>query len=205
MRQSERRTRRVGSAKETHRASSVKEIRQTSSAKRENQAKRVVLKRTIFLMMVCGVGLFAILFWKLWDIAVVQHERFQQLATAQQTLDLSVSARRGNIRDRNGNVMAMSATVYDLILSPRDLMNDLAPAKKFTKEEIEHALAALDNDEAYGIVLRAKGIVAGEGCWYHFDYTPGEADVREGSAETTGKLCVIGSGIKEDKLEELFK
>ena len=135
MRQSERRTRRVGSAKETRRAGSVKEIRQASSAKRENQAKRVVLKRTIFLMMVCGVGLFAILFWKLWDIAVVQHERFQQLATAQQPLDLSVSARRGNIRDRNGNVMAMSATVYDLILSPRDLMNDLAPAKKFTKED----------------------------------------------------------------------
>ena len=77
-------------------------------------------------------------------------------------------------------------------------------AKKFTREEIENALHELENQEKYGMVLRAKGIVAGEDGWIHFDYTPGEGDVRGGSASACGRLCVIGSGIKEDALTELF-
>ena len=78
-------------------------------------------------------------------------------------------------------------------------------AKKYTEEEIKNILLALDNEEEYGIILRAKGIVAGkEGSWIHFDYIPGEPDVREGSADITGRICVIGSKIKEDKLTELF-
>lgn len=57
----------------------------------------------------------------------------------------------------------------------------------------------------YGMVLRAKGIVAAAGGrWIHFDYVPGEANVRYGIASITGRLCVIGSGIKEDALKELF-
>ena len=108
---------------------------QTSSSKRENWSKRLVFRRTVFLMAVCGVLLFVPLFWKLWDISIVQHEHYQQLATGQQTLDLSVSATRGNIYDRNGNVMAMSATVYDLILSPRDLVEDEVPKKEFTNDD----------------------------------------------------------------------
>ena len=59
----------------------------------------------------------------------------------------------------------------------------------FTKEELENALAEIQHEHEYGIVLRAKGIVAGEGCWLHFDYVPGEADVREGCAGVTGRLC----------------
>ena len=55
------------------------------------------------------------------------------------------------------------------------------------------------------MILRAKGIVAGEdGNWIHFDYVPGEADVRLGSAGVTGRLCVIGSGINNEKIKELF-
>ena len=77
-------------------------------------------------------------------------------------------------------------------------------AHTYTRAELESAPKALENESEYGMVLRAKGIVAGEGCWYHFDYTPGEPDIREGSASTTGRLCVIGSGISEDKLGELF-
>ena len=75
--------------------------------------------------------------------------------------------------------------------------------RTFTADEIEEALAALDTG-AYGMVLRAKGILPGADKWVHFDYVPGEADVRQGGAEITGKLCVIGSGINEDKLEQLF-
>lgn len=89
---------------------------------RGSWSKRLVFRRTVFLMVVCGVLMFVPLFWKLWDVAIVQHEALQQQATNQQTMDLSVTASRGNIYDRNGNVLAMSATVYDLILSPRDLV-----------------------------------------------------------------------------------
>ncbi|MBS5335319.1 MAG: cobalamin biosynthesis protein CobW [Clostridiales bacterium] len=78
-------------------------------------------------------------------------------------------------------------------------------AKKFTKEEIQNSLAALEDEHEYGLVLRAKGIVEGkDGSWIHFDYVPGEPDVRTGGAEVTGRLCVIGSQMKEDKVKELF-
>ena len=102
---------------------------------RESRSKRTIFRRTIFLMGVCGILLFAPLFWKLWDISVTRHDYYQQLASGQHTLDLSVSASRGDIYDRNGNVMAMSATVYNLILSPRDLVQDKVPKKEYTDED----------------------------------------------------------------------
>ncbi|MBQ7839961.1 MAG: GTP-binding protein [Lachnospiraceae bacterium] len=75
----------------------------------------------------------------------------------------------------------------------------------YTKEEIAKCLKALEDDETYGIVLRAKGMVAaGDGTWVYFDYVPGESDVREGKADVTGKICVIGSKLKEDELAKLF-
>ena len=77
---------------------------------------------------------------------------------------------------------------------------------KYTVEDITSALEALDDDKTYGFVLRAKGIVpATDGKWIHFDYVPGEPDVRIGSAEIIGRLCVIGSKINEDALAALFK
>lgn len=77
-------------------------------------------------------------------------------------------------------------------------------ARKFTKEELVYVLKELENEEKYGKVLRAKGIVAGEGAWLHFDYVPEEPDVREGAAGVTGRLCVIGCQLNEDALKELF-
>ena len=60
-------------------------------------------------------------------------------------------------------------------------------------------------EKTYGVVLRAKGIVEGtDGKWFHFDYVPGEPDIRRGAAAVTGRLCVIGSGIDEEKLAALF-
>ena len=77
-------------------------------------------------------------------------------------------------------------------------------ARKFTAQQIEEALAKLDT-QAYGFVLRAKGIVAAtDGTWIHFDYVPGERNVRNGSAAVTGKLCVIGAGLDEADIAELF-
>ena len=78
-------------------------------------------------------------------------------------------------------------------------------AKKYTKTELVSALEAIANEEQYGTVLRAKGIVAGENSWLHFDYVPGEPDVREGVAGVTGRLCVIGCKLNETALSELFK
>lgn len=77
--------------------------------------------------------------------------------------------------------------------------------RKYTKEELYAALSELENAEKYGNVLRAKGIVAGENGWLHFDYVPGEADVRDGAADVIGRLCVIGCGLKEEALESLLK
>ncbi|MBR4510389.1 MAG: cobalamin biosynthesis protein CobW, partial [Ruminococcus sp.] len=77
--------------------------------------------------------------------------------------------------------------------------------RTYTPEAIETALNALADEEKFGIVLRAKGIVAGEdGQWIHFDYVPGVPDVRHGSAETTGRLCVIGSKLNEEAVAKLF-
>ena len=79
-----------------------------------------------------------------------------------------------------------------------------SPAK-FTKERIESILTALDSGE-YGAILRAKGMVPAEdGTWIYYDYVPEEHDIRTGKPEVTGKICVIGSNLKEDQLEELFR
>jgi len=76
----------------------------------------------------------------------------------------------------------------------------------YTQEEISTILGELGNEEKYGIILRAKGIVAGQdGKWIHFDYVPGVPDVRTGSAGTIGRLCVIGSKINEAAIAELFR
>ncbi|MBQ7596525.1 MAG: GTP-binding protein [Clostridia bacterium] len=79
-------------------------------------------------------------------------------------------------------------------------------AVKYTEEEMKNILDSLQNEEKYGMILRSKGVVAGaDGKWIHFDYVPGEPDVRTGSADITGKICVIGSKINEDALSELFR
>ena len=79
-------------------------------------------------------------------------------------------------------------------------------AHRFSRGQLEQALAGLMDSEQCGQVLRAKGFVAGtEGEWYEFDYIPGEPEVRTaGEAETTGVICVIGVGLKKDKIKELF-
>ncbi len=76
---------------------------------------------------------------------------------------------------------------------------------KYTTAQVEGFLKALEDEEKYGIVLRAKGMVAGQdGSWIHFDYVPEESNVRTGAADVTGKICVIGSGLKEEALQALF-
>ena len=77
--------------------------------------------------------------------------------------------------------------------------------KKYTRESLEKMLEALSASEDYGIILRAKGMLPAEdGTWIYFDMVPEETEIREGAPEYTGRLCVIGSKLKEDKLAELF-
>ncbi len=76
---------------------------------------------------------------------------------------------------------------------------------RFTENQIEQILSELENEKEFGVILRAKGIVmAQDGGWIHFDYVPGEPDVRRGSAGITGRLCVIGSGVVKEKIARLF-
>ena len=77
--------------------------------------------------------------------------------------------------------------------------------KQFSEDDLKGILDALQNEAEYGMILRAKGIIPSvDGQWIHFDYTPGEIDIRYGSAEITGRLCVIGSKINEENLRTLF-
>lgn len=77
--------------------------------------------------------------------------------------------------------------------------------RTFDKEGIEIILKRLEKEEEFGNVLRAKGMVAGaDGKWIYFDMVPGEHEVREGAPEYTGRICVIGAELNEQKLAELF-
>lgn len=76
--------------------------------------------------------------------------------------------------------------------------------KKYTKEKLTQILQSL-NQEEYGIILRAKGIVAGDSTWYAFDFVPEQYEIRESEAQATGKLCVIGSALHEENIKALFE
>lgn len=78
--------------------------------------------------------------------------------------------------------------------------------KKFTKDELEEILKKLADTTEYGVVLRAKGIIPSQdGSWIHFDLVPGEYEIRKGEPDVTGRLCVIGTQLKEEDLEVLFE
>ena len=78
-------------------------------------------------------------------------------------------------------------------------------AHKYSREQIESALEAIQNEAECGQVLRSKGILEGtDGKWYQFDYVPGEPEVREGEPEATGMICVIGVGLTQNHIKELF-
>ena len=78
--------------------------------------------------------------------------------------------------------------------------------RKFTKDELEEILKKLADTTEYGVVLRAKGIIPSQdGSWIHFDLVPGEYEIRKGEPDVTGRLCVIGTQLKEEDLEVLFE
>ena len=89
---------------------------------RDRRANRTIFRRTMFLMVLFGILIFIPLLWKLWTIQITNHDKYEQLAIEQQTGDKAVAADRGTIYDAEGNILAISATVHDIILSPRDVV-----------------------------------------------------------------------------------
>lgn len=78
-------------------------------------------------------------------------------------------------------------------------------AHKYTEEELDFILKALSETEGYGTILRSKGIIAmADGIWKQFDLVPEEYEARKGQADYTGRICVIGTDLKEEELEKLF-
>lgn len=108
--------------------------RMEEKERRERSSKQLIFRRTVILMVLFGVLTFIPLGWQLWDIAIVHHEEYRLRQLNQSTRDVEVRSNRGMIRDTNGNVMAMSATVYNLILSPLDLINSI-DQRKFKTED----------------------------------------------------------------------
>ena len=102
---------------------------------KDRRANRTILWRTMFLMFLFGVAIFVPMLGKLWEIQIVKHQYYQDLAVKQQTSDLEVSASRGVIYDVNGNILSISATVHNVVVSPRDV---LELQKKYT-EAVEKA------------------------------------------------------------------
>lgn len=104
----------------------------------DRRANRTIFRRTMFLMLLFGMVIFIPLFLKLWKIQITDHEFYKQKAVEQQTGDKAVAAKRGTIYDSQGAILAMSATVHDIILSPRDvimLQKDYAKAVETAREK----------------------------------------------------------------------
>lgn len=125
-------------------------------SERSRQSKRLVFRRSMVLMGVFGLGLFIPLLIQLWNIAIVHHDEYQTKAIEQQLMDVTVSANRGEILDANGDVLAMSATVYNLILAPKDLVASVSESK-FKDED-----GNLDK-EAYNAEIQRKRDVVVDG------------------------------------------
>ena len=110
--------------------------RKSDAARRANQ---VIRSRTMLVMILLGVVTFVLLFWKLYDLQINRHEEMQERAAGQQTLKAVVTASRGTIYDRNGNILAASATAETLNISPKDIA-------AYVKSQEESIRAAAEKD-----------------------------------------------------------
>ena len=112
------------------------------------KSNRSLFRRTVFLMVCLGVLCFLPLIFQLWKLQVVEQDYWEQRAAEQQTKDVAVNANRGTIYDAAGNTLAMSATVYELVLSPNDVLRSV------DKEDYKEN-GVLD-EQAYEAALHAK-------------------------------------------------
>ena len=131
-------------------------IGNNSGDRRQN---RTILGRTLFLMGVFGIAAFIPLFYKLWQIQIVDHEYYQKLAIEQQTSDMLVTAPRGTIYDTNGNTLAVSVSVQNVVISPRDIA-EAQEEKRKSGEEKAAAGKELTDAEAAAMSGTYKEFIA---------------------------------------------
>ena len=140
-------------------AENVTERRPNPNRKDENirRANRVIQTRSFVLMLVMGVGMFVLLFFQLFDLQIVRHEELQSKAVNQQTRRTVVTASRGTIYDRSGNIMAISASAETVILSPLEIdraVNDKDDPVTWTKDSLAAGLAEILDGDASAIRRR---------------------------------------------------
>ena len=129
--------------------------RKSDAARRANQ---MVRSRTMLVMLILGIATFAVLFWKLYDLQIRQHEELQEKAVAQQTRSTVVTASRGAIYDRNGQTLAISATAETVFVSPKEIQDYFDESRKKAEEAAEKAA---DEGKTYTpAVIRDSGFIA---------------------------------------------
>ncbi len=170
--------------------------RREENRQREHRSKQRIFRRTAFLMAVFGVLTFIPLGWRLWDIAIVHHEEYQMRQLQQSTRDVEVKSNRGTIRDASGNVMAMSATVYNLILSPKDLINAF-DQKNYKLED------GTPDEQAYQAAIQARrDLIRDEVCAV-LDLDPEWVDGR--MAKTNSQYEILKKNVEGDQADRLLK
>ena len=117
--------------------------RKSDAARRANQTVR---SRTMLVMVLLGAVTFVLLFWKLYDLQINRHEEMQGMAVNQQTREVVVTASRGSIYDRNGNVLAVSATAESLYISPKEIVAFVETQEKSIEEA---AAKAAEKSQSY--------------------------------------------------------
>ena len=153
----------------------------------DGRANRSLLYRVIFLLAVCGVALFIPLIGQLYKLQIVQHDYYEELAVGNQTQDVTVAASRGTIYDANGSIMAISATVYNLILSPKDAL---------AKQEAVNKQAAKDPSKGWDVNETIVNYLTAE-----FGLT--EEWVRSRLEKTTSQYIVMVREITDEDAKEI--
>lgn len=168
-----------------------KESREGRNQKKKSifGAKRTIFLRTVLLMVVFGFLSFIPLIQELWEISIVNHESYAMRAVSQQTRDVSVTADRGDILDTNGNVLAMSATVYQLILSPLDVIanvsqNDYKDADGVLNETLYNTAIEARRQELIDGIMEITG-VSQEKLDYHMERTHSQYEIIKSDIEQT--------------------
>ncbi len=158
-------------------------------------SKRMVFRRTVILMLMCGVGFFIPLAAQLWNISIRDHDFYQQKAAEQQLMDVAVAAHRGDILDANGEVMAMSATVYNLILAPKDLINSV------DQDDFEDEDGKLDQSAYQAEIQRKRDEVADGLCAVRPDLD--RADLERRLEKEHSQYEVLLTNVEEGEAEAI--
>ena len=172
-----------------------RERRNNSQPEQNRISKRMVFRRTVILMLMCGVGFFIPLAVQLWNISIRDHNFYQQKAAEQQLMDVAVAAHRGDILDANGEVMAMSATVYNLILAPKDLINSV------DKDDFEDEDGKLDQSAYQAEIQRKRDEVADGLCAVRPDLD--RADLERRLEKENSQYEVLLTNVEEGEAEAI--